>query len=85
METDEHLLQALQNTSLPGWEDKTNAMRERVSLALHDAARELMPTAKRLFLPRITINTEDELNDYLQQVKEEALVAIKSGKPVVLS
>ena len=85
LETDEHLRQALQDTSLSGWEDKTNAMRERVSQAIHDAARELVPTAERLFLPRTTINTEDELNNYLQQIKKEALAVIKTGKPVVLS
>ena len=84
LETDENLLKALQQTSIAAWDDKTNAMAERVSLALLDAARELTPTAQRLALPRTTINTAAELDAYLAKIRQDALNIINSGKTVVL-
>ncbi len=84
VETDEDLLRELNRTPLAAWEDKTAAMAERVAQALLDAARAAKPTAERMILRRATINTEKELDAYLDQVRAGALKIIKSGRPVVL-
>lgn len=84
LDTDEDLLRELDKTPLSAWEDKTAAMAERVAQALLDAAREAKPAAERLILKRATIRSEEELDAYLTEVRNDALNIIKSGRPVVL-
>ena len=83
--TDPELLIEVKANSLPSWEDKTAAMATRVAQALLDAERELEPKAKSYALPTSTVRTKEELDTYLDGVREKVLKIIDEGNPVVLS
>lgn len=84
LDTDENLLHQLQKTPLGAWEDKTAAVAERITLALLDAARAARPAAERFILKPATICSEEELDQYLHEVRVGALKIIGEGRPVVL-
>ena len=84
LDTDEDLLHQLQRTPLDAWEDKTAAVAERITQALLDAARAARPSAQRFSLKPATIRSEEELDAYLDEVREGALRIIRDGRPVVL-
>jgi hypothetical protein len=84
LDTNEDLLRELNETPLSSWSDKTAAVAERIAQALLDVAKECEPKAERLMLPRATIRNEDELDEYLESVRQKALCLMKSGKLVVL-
>jgi len=83
--TDMDLLQELKVNPLSSWEDKTAAMATHVAQALLDAERELQPKAKSYTLPTVTVNTKEELEIYLNDVRVKVLKIIEDGNPVVLS
>jgi hypothetical protein len=84
LDTDEDLLHQLQRTPLDAWEDKTAAVAERITQALLDAVRAAKPAAQRLILEPATIDSEEELDAYLDEVRAGALKIIREGRPVVL-
>lgn len=84
VDTEDNLLRELDKIPLSAWEDKTVAIAERVTEVLLDAARELQPKARRVALQSATIHNEKELDEYLANVRRQALDVIGEGNPVVL-
>ena len=78
------VLDALDATPLPEWENKTAALSERVTRALYEAEKRLEPTARRVSLPTASLKTVEEVDDYLSRARALILEHVNSGVPVVL-
>jgi hypothetical protein len=84
VKTEEALLQELTKNPLSTWKVKTAAMAERITQALLLATKATTPAVERLSLPSSTIKSQEELDVYLNEIREKALAIIKSGKQVIL-
>jgi hypothetical protein len=82
--TDDELLNTLDRTPLKEWENKTAAISERIKAALLEAARSVEPKAERVILPSRTLNSADDVDTYLTEVRTEIMAHIESGHPVVI-
>lgn len=82
--TESEVLETLQETPLPEWENKTAALSERVTRALLEAQKRLEPTAKRVFLPKASLNTVADVDAYLAEARAMILAHVEAGIPVVL-
>lgn len=81
--TEQELLVSLTEISLDSWSIRRDALSQRFSKALEEAARLLEPKAVRVSLPSATIHGDDELKDWLEKV--EATVREKLDKgPVIV-
>lgn len=77
------LIRTLETYPLDTWEDRIGALRGRFDRAREAAAILLKPEAKSLILPRRTINSADELEAWLADVKQQIETALDDG-PVIL-
>ncbi|MCC6484060.1 MAG: BREX system P-loop protein BrxC [Armatimonadetes bacterium] len=82
--TDEELLATLDATSLGSWADKTDAVSARISRALTEAARELAPETVHVAPQPVTIHSREELDTYLDTLRQRIMECIEAGNPVVL-
>ena len=82
--TETELLAALNETPLPNWATKTDALVAQVSRALLDAAKKLEPTTVQFSLPGRSLKTLPELDAYLADVRAEIVKHLEAGNPVVI-
>ena len=78
------LLSSLDTFDLSRWKMLVEAIPQRFSNALQEAARLLEPQAITVRLPAATLHNEEEVNTYLKKVEEELKQKIKKG-PVIIS
>lgn len=78
------LITALGQTAPRDWEDRIDALPSRVLKAREQAAKLLEPTTVPVRPPSATIRTEDELDAYLRQLRDEIIAHLRAGNPVVL-
>ncbi|HEX6036132.1 MAG TPA: hypothetical protein VFY83_16960, partial [Anaerolineales bacterium] len=83
IDTDEHLLAALQSCSLATWQAQTDALAAQFDKALATAIIEAEPKARRVSLAAVTIHDQDELEAWLTESKAIIEDALKNG-PVIL-
>ena len=82
--TETDVLEALDSTPLPEWENRTAALSERVTRALLEAEKRLEPTARRVNLPTASLKTVEDVDAYLQKARVLILEYVNAGVPVVL-
>jgi len=82
--TEADVLEALDATPLPEWENKTAALSERVTRALFEAEKRLEPTARRVSLPTASLKTVADVDAYLEKARALILEHVNAGVPVVL-
>ena len=82
--TEADVLETLDETPLPEWENKTAALSERITRALLEAERRLEPTARRVNLPTASLKTVGDVDEYLAKARIMILEHVNAGVPVVL-
>jgi hypothetical protein len=82
--SDEELLATLEATPLMTWETRIAALPERVARAREAAARLLEPRAVPLSLPKRTLKSREELEQYLDEVRALIQAQLDEGNPVIV-
>lgn len=75
----EALIEALQHTSLSQWADRTASLASKFESARLEAVKLLQPKVQHMHLPRVTIQTEAELEQWLADVKQQVLDKLNDG------
>jgi hypothetical protein len=81
--TREELIHELNQRPLPSWNDRIDALVRRFARAREMAAKELEPKTQIVNVPRRTIKTKDDIETWIDEVKEELETALKKG-PIVI-
>lgn len=82
--TDDKLLRVLDETSLRSWDERLNFVGARVEQALQRAARELEPESVPVSISTTTIETQEDLDAYLDEVRSKVVPHLEAGKIVVI-
>jgi len=78
------LLNQLQKTSLSAWETRIAALPGQFQSALEDAVRLTEPKAKDYKLPKRTIKSKEDLEEYLSELRIDLEELLKSGESIIL-
>jgi hypothetical protein len=78
------LIRTLEQTSLPAWKTKTDALSQQFSRAAMAAAKLLEPKAQRIHLSSGTLKSEQEVKTWLAATEKDLLAKLTNG-PVVIS
>jgi hypothetical protein len=81
--TEAELLAALQQVSLTEWRDRRDALPRRFGQAREEAARRLEPKIVRVHLPGGTFRERDEVDAYLEQLRETLYAQLDEGPVMV--
>jgi len=81
--TDDDILAALRARTLTDRRNLLDAVPQRFARALEEAARLATPQAVRVALPSAIINDRDELDDWLDEVRQQVEAKLAEG-PVIL-
>jgi len=81
--SEQDILTALRSSSLSERHNLWDAIPQRFTKALEEAAQLLEPTAVRITLPSTTIKNEAELDSWLDDAREQIAEKLKDG-PVIL-
>jgi hypothetical protein len=81
--THDELLKALKKYPINSWSDRIDALSNRFSKARELAARSLEPKTQTIDLPRRTFKTENDIDVWVREVKEQIKTALGKG-PVVI-
>ena len=78
------LLNELQKVSLSAWETKIAALPGQFQSAIEDAIKLIEPKAKEYKLPKRTIKSKEELEEYLTELRTSLEDLLESGESVIL-
>ena len=78
------LLNALNHTSLESWKTKISALGSQFDTALSEAVILLEPKAEAFSIPRKTLSTQDEIESYIDDLKESLTKVLKNAKSIIL-
>ena len=78
------LLRILEETSLPNWKTKIDALPQQFSNAAFAAAMLLEPKTQNIKLTSGTLKTEDDIKSWVKDVENDLLTKIKDS-PIVIS
>jgi hypothetical protein len=78
------LLNVLQKASLYNWETKIAALPGQYQTAREDAIQLLAPQAVTFSLPKITITTQSDLDNYIVELKSELEELLKKSSSIIL-
>jgi len=81
--TEQELMASLAEISLESWNTRRDALPQRFSRALEEAAKLLEPTAVRVTLPSATMRNEDEFRAWLDQVAAKVREQLGKGPVIV--
>ena len=81
---DSNLLRTLEETPLPNWKTKIDALPQQFSSAAVAAAMLLEPKTQNIKLISGTLKTEDDIKSWVKDVENDLLTKIKDG-PIVIS
>jgi hypothetical protein len=84
VETTEDILKTLRKYPFAMIKDRIVAMSARFDKVLEEAARELEPEVKFVKIPRRTLKTQTDVDQWVEEVREELMDAINNG-PVGIS
>ncbi|KXS36208.1 MAG: hypothetical protein AWU56_323 [Idiomarina sp. T82-3] len=79
LSTTESLIDALDSVSLGQWSDRKESLASKFENARQEAVELLLPKVQRYSTPRVTVNTEAELDVWLEQVKKDVLAKLNDG------
>lgn len=79
----EELLSLLNDRSIQGWQERTDALSERFNRLRLTIAQEEEPEATRVSLPGRTLHDESEVSAWVNEVEERLQEAIKNGPIIV--
>jgi hypothetical protein len=82
--TEADLIRGLEQTPLPAWKTRADALPQQFARAAMAAARLLEPKTQRVHLTSGTLKTEQEVTVWLAETEKDILVKLKNG-PVVIS
>ena len=82
--SDHALIECLEETALEAWNVLILALKARIELAREQAARLLAPKAVRVRPPAATLNSREEVEAYVQQLKDKLLAQVDEH-PVIIS
>ena len=77
--TTEALIDALNSVSLGQWSDRKESLASKFENARQEAVELLLPEVQRYSTPRVTVNSEAELDAWLEQVKKDVLAKLNDG------
>ena len=78
------LIRTLEQTALPAWKTKTDALSQQFARAALAAAKLLEPKTQRVHLTSGTLKAEQEVKAWLAGTEKDLLAKLKNG-PVVIS
>lgn len=78
------LIRTLEQTALPAWKTKTDALPQQFARASMAAAKLLEPKTQRVHLSSSTLKTEQEVKAWLADTEKDLLAKLKNG-PIVIS
>jgi hypothetical protein len=78
------LIRTLEQTALPAWKTKTDALPQQFARAALAAAKLLEPKTQRVHLSSGTLKTEQDVKVWLAGTEKDLLAKLKNG-PVVIS
>ncbi len=78
------LIRTLEQTALPAWKTKTDALAQQFARAAMAGAKLLEPKTQRVHLISGTLKTEQEVKAWLAATEKDLLAKLKTG-PVVIS
>jgi len=79
-----NLIRTLEQTPLPAWKTRTDALAQQFARATIAAAKLLEPKTQHVHLGSGTLKTEQDVKDWLADTEKDLLVKIKTG-PVVIT
>lgn len=82
--TDQHLLESLNSKPLASWATELEAIPTRVRQAREDAAKRIAPKAVRVRPASTTLETTQDVNRYLEDLRQEIMEHIEQGTPVIV-
>jgi hypothetical protein len=82
--TEVDLIRTLEQTSLPAWKTKTDALLQQFARAAMVTAKLLEPKTQHVHLTSGTLKTEQEAKAWLTETEKDLLAKLKDG-PVVIS
>lgn len=77
------LLRALDSNPLPSWADRIGALQGRFERVREQAARILQPQAQALTLPRRTLQSQADLQAWLQEIEALVSEALANGAVIL--
>jgi hypothetical protein len=80
----EAVIESLEECSLSRWNDRRAALASRFEAARFSATEAMTPKVQRIRITRSTIETEQELDEWLAKTKQEILAKLIEG-PVALN
>jgi hypothetical protein len=83
LSSEAEILASLQTCDIAGWKTRTAALPTRCASALAEAIQEAKPKARRIDLPRATIENATELEAWLCQARETIEKALKDGPAII--
>ena len=78
------LLNALNHTSLESWQTKIAALSSQFDNALSQAVLLLEPKAVGYSVPRKTLSSQPEIDNYIKELKEKLEELLKNAKSIIL-
>jgi hypothetical protein len=78
------LVNQLKNVSLDAWNTKIAALNSQFQSALEDAVLHAAPQAKTYSLPRKTITNQEEIDNYIAELKSELEKVLKESSSIIL-
>ena len=82
--SEDDLIRSLEQTALPAWKTRTDALSQQFARAAMAAAKLLEPKTQRVHLTSDTLKTEQEVKAWLVGTEKDLLAKLKNG-PVVIS
>ncbi len=81
--TRQELITELAAHSAKSWKDKTDALDRRFTQAREQAMKELEPKTQPIVIPKRLLKTDQEIDDWIEEVKKKLKEALTKG-PIVL-
>ena len=82
--TEADLIRTLEQTALPAWKTKTDALSQQFTRAAMAAARRLEPKTQNVRLTSGTLRTKNEVSEWLAETERKLLEKLKDG-PIVIA
>ena len=80
---DQALMECLEDTGVQDWGDRLLALKPRVDQAREDAARMLAPKSVTVRPTPATLNSREDVEDYIQRLREQLLAQVDEH-PVII-
>ena len=75
---------SLSKVSLDGWQTKISALVSQFDNAVGEAVKLLEPKAKSYSLPRKTLSSQNDIDNYLNELKTQLEDVLKNAKSIIL-